>query len=122
MYKRQSQSLDSVSKAYDQEPTAKIFGRAAEALSEGRSASSVISEAKMLPFVYRRLFEVAEQSNEMSYVIELLNKRLTTEIEASLKTIVQLVSPISTLFIGLGVGYIIFTMMNALFNINQLGL
>lgn len=115
-----SPSLDKVSKVFSQEPEAAVLKNARQALEKGTPASKIITSAPEVPSEFRALFLLGEQSNQIAEMMRLAAKQLKEKVERKTERLMQLISPLLTLLIGLGIGFIVYSMFNAIFEVNDI--
>nr|WP_275671700.1 type II secretion system F family protein [Ruegeria pomeroyi] len=115
-----SPSLDKISKVFSQEPEAAILKNAMQALEKGTPASEVITSAPGVPSEFRALFLLGEQSNQIAEMMGLAAKQIKEKVERKTEHLMQIASPLLTLLIGLGIGFIVYSMFNAIFEVNEI--
>jgi general secretion pathway protein F len=99
-----------------------VFRAAADALDQGRPASSALVENKRVPPVFLSLFTAAEATNSFENVLPALAAALDQEVDQRAERNVALLTPLLTLVLGGGIGLLIYTVMDAVLSVNDLAL
>ncbi len=113
-------ALRDVATIMDQEPFARVFAEAAEALEQGGRAASAISAHTMIPLTYKELFRVGEDTNRLPEILESLSEILRSDVERGTQRILTLLTPLLTLLLGSGIGALIYVIMGAMLEVNTL--
>jgi type II secretory pathway component PulF len=96
------------------------FQEAAEALRAGRQSATVIGSASELPETLRDLYKLGEQINQLPEFLEGARLALETEFRQQVERAMGLVTPLLTLGLGLGIGGLIYSVMGAILEVNQI--
>ncbi|MVO18475.1 type II secretion system F family protein [Parasedimentitalea huanghaiensis] len=97
-----------------------LFKRAATTLEAGGTASSVISEHRLVPANYKELFRIGEETNRLPTTLVALSETLNAQVDRHAQRLLSMLTPMLTLVLGLGIGYLIFTLMGAILEINEI--
>lgn len=93
---------------------------AADALKQGGRAADVFGSDRALPPLVRDLIRIGEETNRLPDVLSSLAQTLEDQLEAETQRATQLITPILTLVLGLSIGILIYQVMGAILEINEL--
>lgn len=96
------------------------FKEASETIESGGSASSVFTEDKYIPPQFKELFRIAEETNRVPSTLMAISTSLSTEVDRQSQRLLSLMTPMLTLILGLGIGFLIYTLMGAILEVNEL--
>ncbi|MDJ0929780.1 type II secretion system F family protein [Breoghania sp.] len=96
------------------------IGRAISAIRNGESFAATLHDAPHVPMLARRMVRIGEETGTLPDMLDHIGKILEAEASRQIQLIFQLVPPILTLAIGLGVGSFILVIMNAVLSVNDL--
>ncbi|MEI2386919.1 type II secretion system F family protein [Breoghania sp. JC706] len=94
--------------------------RSVEAIRNGESFATTLQEAPHVPMLARRMVRIGEETGTLPDMLDHVGKVLESEASRQIQMIFQLVPPILTLVIGLGVGSFILVIMDAVLSVNDL--
>lgn len=106
----------------EQSPITRALEAAADALDQGHRAAPAIAAEPQIPANIRALFQLGEETNRMPEILDAACLALDTEIETAIERWLSLVTPVITLILGLGIGALIYVLLGALLDVNQLAL
>ncbi|MEM7426933.1 MAG: type II secretion system F family protein [Pseudomonadota bacterium] len=95
---------------------------AAEELRQGGSLHAAIRNAKLLPDLVPQLISVGEETGRLDHMLLHMAGIFEQQAETQVERMMTLLTPLLTLLIGLGVGSLIITVMNAILSVNELAL
>lgn len=93
---------------------------AAAQLEEGGRAYSALAADGHLPPMVRELLRIGEEANSLVPVLESLAATQADRLERRSRRLLQLLTPMLTLLIGGMVGALVYSIMDAVFAINEL--
>lgn len=96
------------------------FEAAAEQLKQGGQASEVFASDRALPAIARDLLRVGEETNRLPDVLASLSRSLEDRLDAATQKAMQTITPTLTLGLGLAIGLLIYQVMGAVLEINEL--
>ncbi len=96
------------------------FLEASRKIEEGVDASSVFDQAQNLPPAFRELFRIGETTNKLPVTLTAIAKSMSTKADRLTERALGLLTPALTLFLGLGVGFLIYAIMSAIMEVNEL--
>ncbi len=101
---------------------AAMLGDAAEELRQGGSLNLAIQRAGLLPALVPQLISVGEETGRLDQMLLHMAGIFEQQAETQVERMMTLLTPMLTLLIGLGVGSLIITVMNAILSVNELAL
>lgn len=93
---------------------------AAERLKQGGRSADVLGADPALPPIARDLFRMGEETNRLPEVLAALSQTLEDRLNAQTQKATTLITPAITLVLGLGIGLLIYQVMGAILDINEL--
>lgn len=96
------------------------FEKAVEALQKGGRSADVISADKRLPETLRDLYKLGEANNQLPEFLEGARLALEATHHRRVERTMGLVTPVLTLILGLGIGGLIYSVMGAILEVNQI--
>ena len=96
------------------------IARAISAIRNGEKFSSTMNDAPHIPMIARRMVRIGEETGTLPEMLDHVGKVLEGEASRQIQLIFQLVPPVLTLLIGLGVGSFILMIMDAVLSVNDL--
>jgi len=96
------------------------FAEAATAVEEGRSAAAVFDEDSRLPVAFKELFRIGEQSNSLPVTLTALSEHVSGQLERKSQQLLSFLTPTLTLILGLGIGTLVYTLMGAILEVNEI--
>ncbi len=96
------------------------FEEAAEAIEAGLSASTVFDEDPAIPATFKELFRIGEGTNRLPSTLAALSESMATQADRQSQRLLNLLTPALTLVLGLGIGFLIYTLMGAILEVNEL--
>jgi type II secretory pathway component PulF len=102
------------------DPLARQFERAAEAIEAGASAHATFAQREELPSVFRALFAIGERTNTLPQVMDSIATALEDQTERKAQRAMTLLTPVLTLVIGGGIAILVYAVMGALLTVNDL--
>lgn len=96
------------------------FEEAAEAIEAGLSASIVFDEDRNIPATFKELFRIGEETNRLRATLLMLSESMSDQADRQSQRLLNLLTPALTLGLGLGIGMLIYTLMGAIMEVNEL--
>lgn len=96
------------------------FREAAEAVETGKNAASVFDHHVALPAGFRTLFRVGETANRLPEAMDAAAHALGEQVERRRKRALLMITPAITLVIGSAIGTLVYTLMSAMLQVNEL--
>jgi len=96
------------------------FEEAAKAIEAGLSASTVFDEDSAIPSTFKELFRIGEETNRLPSTLAALSESMANQADRQSQRLLNLLTPALTLILGLGIGFLIYTLMGAILEVNEL--
>ena len=96
------------------------FREAANAIEAGLNASAVFDEDNHIPTTFKELFRIGEETNRLPSTLAALSEAMATQADRQSQRLLNLLTPALTLVLGLGIGFLIYTLMGAILEVNEL--
>lgn len=97
-----------------------LFEEAASEIEAGSTAWSIFAGENLIPPSYTELFRIGEETNRLPSTLSALSDALASQSERTTQRLLSLLTPALTLVLGLGVGLLIYTLMGAILEVNEL--
>jgi general secretion pathway protein F len=102
------------------EPQKKGMDKCIQQLKQGKSLAIALEQIPFLPTIARRLINVGDETGNLAYSSDKAAKILQRELRSSLKGLVALLEPAIILFMGGIIGFVIISMLLAVFSMSDL--
>lgn len=99
---------------------AERFADAADAIEGGARGASVFETETSIPPAFCEMFRLGEETNRLPENLTAAAEALAAQTERQSQRLLALMTPAITLVLGLGVGFLIYTLMGAMLEINDL--
>ena len=93
---------------------------AADALESGRRAADRFEDEPQIPATFREMFRVGEETNSLTDTLGAVAETFALQADRQTERLITLLTPVITLILGLGIGVLIYTLMGAILEVNQL--
>ncbi len=113
-------SLEATAGALKSHASRDLVARAIAELRNGERLADSIDAAGHFPMLAKRLIRIGEETGTLPDMLAHVAKTLEEESTRQVALIFQLVPPVLTLLIGLGVGSFILVIMDAVLSVNDL--
>jgi type IV pilus assembly protein PilC len=97
----------------------KVLDDATEAVKGGRSVSEALSEKKIIPGIMIQMIKVGEESGELGKILKTLSAFYSREVVNAVDTLVDLIEPAMIVMLGLGVGFLLASVLIPIYNISS---
>jgi general secretion pathway protein F len=108
--------------ALPSDPLSQHFDLAGAAIEAGGNGRGTFAVARELPTMFRELYAIGERTNTLPSVMDAIATALEDQTERKALQAMTLLTPILTLFIGGGIAFLVYAVMNALLTVNDLAL
>jgi type IV pilus assembly protein PilC len=95
----------------------KIMVDTMEAVKAGRALSQALSEHSEIPKLMSQIIRVGEETGSMGAILKMLAKFYNREVDQAIDTLVGLIEPFMIVFLGLGVGVLLVSVLVPIYNI-----
>lgn len=96
------------------------FEEAAEAIEAGLPASTAFDGDPVIPPTFKELFRIGEETNRLPATLSALSESMSAQADRQSQRLLNLLTPALTLILGLGIGFLIYTLMGAILEVNEL--
>ncbi|MCX6763706.1 MAG: type II secretion system F family protein [Candidatus Moranbacteria bacterium] len=111
------QALKEVSNVVGNSEYEALFLKTAEEVKVGGTMSSVLSRSDLIPPMMSQMIKVGEESGQISSTLDHVARFYSSETEIMTKNLSTLIEPILMIFIGIGVGFMAFSILMPIYNI-----
>ncbi len=94
-----------------------ILKAAAEGVKGGQSISSVMFKYPEVPAIMIQMIKVGEETGKLGYILDTLSRYYTREVYTAVDTLVDLIEPAMIVFLGLGVGFLLVSVLMPIYNL-----
>lgn len=99
-----------------------MLDRAIERIREGGSLRDAMGDTRFLPEFSARLIAIGEETGRLEDMFSHIARIFEAQVQTRVDRLLTLFTPAITLIIGLGVGGLIMSVMNAILSVNELAL
>ena len=96
----------------------KILLDVTEKVKGGTPLSAALSEHKEFPGILVQMIKVGEETGELGNILKTLSKFYRREVIGAVDTLVGLIEPIMIVLLGLGVGFLLASVLIPIYNIS----
>ena len=97
-----------------------LFHEAANSVEAGLTASVIFDADHHIPPTFKELFRIGEETNRLPTTLAALAESMSSLVDRQSERLLNLLTPVLTLVIGLGIGFLIYTLMGAILEVNEL--
>ncbi len=97
----------------------KVLDDATEAVKGGRSVSDALAEKKIIPGIMIQMIKVGEESGELGKILKTLSAFYSREVVNAVDTLVDMIEPAMIVLLGLGVGFLLASVLIPIYNISS---
>ncbi len=97
----------------------KVLDDATEAVKGGRSVSDALGETKVIPGIMIQMIKVGEESGELGKILKTLSVFYSREVVNAVDTLVDMIEPAMIVLLGLGVGFLLASVLIPIYNISS---
>ena len=94
-----------------------VILRAADEVKTGKTISSVFSRSSDIPPIVSRMLMIGEETGKMDHVLESTSRFYNQEIDNITRNMTSLIEPILIVFLGIGVGILVVSVIMPIYNI-----
>ena len=110
--------LELTSSVIDNQVYKNILGNALELVKGGSSVSEALSRNQEIPGIMVQMMKIGEETGELGNILKTLAKFYTREVNNAVDTLVDLIEPIMIVLLGLGVGFLLASVLIPIYNIS----
>ncbi len=94
-----------------------VMRDAMEGVKAGKAFSAALAEHKEIPQLMSQIIRVGEETGSVGSILKMLAKFYNREVDQSIDTLVGLIEPFMIVFLGLGVGLLLVSVLVPIYNI-----
>lgn len=94
-----------------------ILREASDLIKGGSSISDALSKHKEIPGIMIAMIKVGEETGELGTILDTLARFYRREVSTSIDTLVDLIEPLMIVFLGLGVGTLLASVLIPIYNL-----
>jgi general secretion pathway protein F len=113
-------SLDIVRNVVSNDVMAKAIDDTRDAIREGEEIAPPLKRSKQFPPMVIHMIAIGEKSGQLENMLDRIAIAYEKRVEARLKALTSLLEPIMILGMGLGVGFIVFSILKPILEMNTL--
>ncbi len=95
-----------------------VLDEAIEDVKGGKSVSEALSGKKVIPGIMVQMIKVGEESGELGKILKTLSIFYSREVVNAVDTLVDLIEPAMIVLLGLGVGFLLASVLIPIYNIS----
>ncbi len=99
---------------------AEIISSVREGVRKGRGISEGLKKSDIFPSIAVHMVTVGEETGRLDEMLLKIAERFDSEVRTTVKRMLSLLEPVLILFMGIIVGFIVISMLLAIFSINEL--
>lgn len=96
-----------------------IIDQATEDVKGGKSVSDALDNKKEIPSIMIQMIKVGEESGELGKILKTLSAFYRREVVNAVDTLVDLIEPAMIVLLGLGVGFLLASVLIPIYNISS---
>jgi general secretion pathway protein F len=101
---------------------ASAYKNVENALKEGGTVNSVIASSKTFPSEFQSFFKIAEDTNRWPELLDSLAELLQAKADKQRNRMLQILTPAITLSVGILIGFLVYSILASILQINDLSL
>jgi len=113
------QAIEITASVVDDKSYEAILTRAAEAVRGGSPFSEALSKEEEIPNIMIQMIKVGEETGKLGEILKTLSKFYRREVSNKVDTLVDLIEPTMIVLLGLGVGFILASVLVPIYNISS---
>ncbi|PIQ97309.1 MAG: type II secretion system protein GspF [Nitrospinae bacterium CG11_big_fil_rev_8_21_14_0_20_56_8] len=114
------QALTIVSSLLNNRVIASAMTQIHKGLKGGRGLSGPLQQINVFPPLAVHMITIGEQSGELDEMLSKVSQTYDKEVERSIKQLISLIEPIMILFMALIIGFIVISILLAIFSVNDI--
>lgn len=114
-----SQALEITSEVVGNHLYQDIIARTIKEVEDGNSITTVFIKSKAVPLMLSQMMSVGEQSGRLDQVLIKVAQFYENELDALVRNLVSLIEPIILLLMGVGVGFMVSSVLLPIYNISN---
>ena len=112
-------TLDVTASVVDNKVYERVINSVSDEIKAGVSLSSALARHPEIPMMLSQMVRVGEETGMLSQVLKTLSRFYKREVDQAVDTIVSLIEPVMIVFLGLGVGILLVSVLMPIYNITS---
>lgn len=96
-----------------------ILSEAATEIKAGTAVSDALSHHEEIPSIMVQMMKIGEETGNLGQILETLSKFYEREVELAIDTLVGLIEPVMIVFLGIGVGTLLASVLIPIYNVSS---
>ncbi len=96
-----------------------VILRAADEVKTGKTISSVFARSADIPPIVSRMLMIGEETGKMNHVLDSTSRFYSQEVDNITRNMTSLIEPILIVFLGIGVGILVVSVIMPIYNITS---
>ena len=97
----------------------RVIKQATDDVKAGVSLSGAFAKHEEMPGIMIAMFKVGEESGEMSEILKTMNRFYEREVSDAVDALVGLIEPAMVVGLGLGVGFLLASVLIPIYNVSM---
>lgn len=114
-----SQALAITSEIVGNHVYADILDRTIREVEDGNSVTTVFVKSKQVPLMLAQMMSVGEQSGRLDQVLLKVAQFYENELDSLVRNLVSLIEPVILLLMGVGVGFMVSSILLPIYNVSN---
>jgi len=110
--------LDLTSDVVDNSVFKKILSMAVEDVKSGTSVSDALAKHSEIPGIFIQMVKIGEETGQLGNILKTLAAFYRREVTNAIDTLVSLIEPAMIILLGLGVGFLLASVLIPIYNIS----
>jgi type IV pilus assembly protein PilC len=111
--------IELTSGVVDNEVYQNVLSDVLAAVKEGSPLSAAFSVHKEIPSIVTQMAKIGEETGQLGHILDTLAKFYQREVINAVDTLVDLIEPIMIVLLGLGVGFLLASVLIPIYNISS---
>jgi len=88
-------------------------------MKEGSALSDALGRHSEIPGIFVQMAKIGEETGQLGHILETLAKFYQREVINAVDTLVDLIEPVMIVLLGLGVGFLLASVLIPIYNISS---
>lgn len=110
-------ALEITADVVDNDVYKEILLKSAESVKGGNQISGVMSKYPEVPSIMIQMFKVGEETGKLGFILETISRFYQREVYDAVDTLVDLIEPAMIVFLGVGVGVLLTSVLVPIYNL-----
>ena len=112
-------ALELTANVVDNKVYEQVIRNMTEDIKAGQSLSDTAAKHKEMPSIMVQMMKIGEETGELSSILKTLAKFYQREVVNAVDTLVDLIEPLMIVLLGLGVGFLLASVLIPIYNISS---